>query len=68
MKAAQALTSSGTPHRYWLARGFVLMSDIYAEKGKKFEAKEYLEALRDNYPGNEADIHDMIETRLSKLK
>ena len=40
------------------------MSDIYRARGKKFEADSYLEALRDNYPGNEADIFRMIEERL----
>lgn len=65
---AEQLTSSGTPHAYWLARGFILLSDIYAREGKTFEAREYLNALRTNYPGNESDIFDMIETRLASLK
>ncbi|MDE6161254.1 MAG: tetratricopeptide repeat protein, partial [Muribaculaceae bacterium] len=67
-KQAEALTGSGTPHAYWLARGFVLLSDVYASEGKTFEAREYLNALRSNYPGNETDIFDMIDTRLAKLQ
>lgn len=66
--AVEALTSSGTPHSYWLAKGFVLLSDIYASEGKTFEAREYLNALRENYPGNEADIFMMIDSRLESLK
>lgn len=66
MKTAQALTSSGTPHKYWLARGFILMSDIFAAQGKEFEAKEYLRALKENYPGSESDIFEMIDSRLKK--
>ena len=58
----------GTPHQYWLARGFILLSDIYKAKGKTFEAKEYLESLKNNYPGNEADIFVMINDRLQSLK
>lgn len=65
---AEELTGSGTPHAYWLARGFILLSDVYAARGKTFEAREYLNALRSNYPGEETDIFDMIDTRLSKLK
>lgn len=65
-KAVEALTASGTPHSYWLARGFILLSDIYAADGREFEAREYLNALKDNYPGNESDIFMMIDTRLNK--
>ncbi len=62
--AADALTGSGTPHAYWLARGFIVLSDVYAAEGKTFEAKEYIKALRDNYPGTETDIFEMIDSRL----
>lgn len=62
--AAEELTASRTPHSYWLARGFILLSDIYRAKGQKFEADSYLEALRDNYPGSESDIFRMIDERL----
>lgn len=65
---AEALTGSGTPHAYWLARGFILLSDVYAREGKTFEAREYLNALRSNYPGTETDIFDMIDSRLATLK
>ena len=61
---AQKLTRSGSPQRYWVARAFILISDIYGSQGKTFEAREYLEALRDNYPGTETDIFMMIESRL----
>ena len=49
-----------------MARGFILLSDIYKAQGNKYEARQYLEALRDNYPGDETDIKMMIETRLSE--
>lgn len=58
------LISSDTPHRYWLARGFVLYSDILRKEGNEFEANEYLKSLRSNYPGTEADIFQMIDSRL----
>lgn len=62
--AADALISSDTPHSYWLARGFVLYSDILRKEGNEFEANEYLKSLRSNYPGTEADIFQMIDSRL----
>ncbi len=65
-KQADALIDSATPHTYWLARGFILLSDIYAAEGKTFEAREYLKSLKENYPGSETDIFQMIESRLAK--
>ncbi len=66
MRVASDLVASGTPHAYWLARGFIIISDLYAAQGKKFEAREYLDALRQNYPGTETDIFMMIEERLKQ--
>ena len=57
---------AGTPHQYWLARGFILLADVYHKEGKKFEAVQYLKSLKDNYPGSESDIFEMIDTRLEK--
>ncbi len=58
---------SGTPHAYWLARGFILLSDLYAAKGDNFQARQYLESLTYNYKGDD-DIKGMIEERMLKLK
>lgn len=66
LDTATYLTGSHTPHSYWLARGFIVLSDVLRRQGKTFEADSYLEALRNNYPGSEADIFQMIETRLKK--
>lgn len=49
---------------YWLARGFIVLSDILRRQGETFEADEYLRTLRKNYPGSEADIFRMIDERL----
>lgn len=67
-KVLNALAGSGTPHQYWLARGFILLSDVYKARGDNFQAREYLESLKSNYPGKEPDISEMIETRLNALK
>lgn len=60
------LIDSNTPHQYWLARGYILLSDISRKQGNAFEADEYLKSLRENYPGTEADIFQMIDKRLKK--
>lgn len=58
---------NGTPHQYWLARGFILLADIYISKNDDLQARQYLTSLQNNYKGTD-DIAGMIENRLSKLK
>lgn len=68
VKLLSTFTSSGTPHQYELARGYIALADAYYAQGKKQLAREYISSLRDNYPGDEADIANMINQRLSKWK
>ena len=56
-----------TPHAYWLARSFVLLSDIYVKMGRGLDAKQYLLSLKQNYQADD-DIQEMIETRLKQLE
>lgn len=55
-----------TPHAYWLARSFVLLSDVYSRMERKLEARQYLLSLKQNYQAND-DIAGMIESRLKNL-
>ena len=65
-KTATAFTDSDTPYPYWLARGFIVLSDALRAQGQAYDADEYLRAVRDNYPGDESDITEMINQRLSE--
>ena len=67
-KLLNKLIESGSSYQYWVARAFIAMSDIYKKRGDKFQAKEYLESLKVNYPGTEKDIFEMIDSRLNELK
>lgn len=58
--------NQSTPHAYWLARSFVLLSDVYMKMGRNLDAKQYLLSLQQNYHEND-DIQTMIESRLKKL-
>lgn len=61
----KSFMQKGTPHQYWMARALIVLSDTYKAKGDDFQAKQYLESLRANYKGNEADIREMINERLN---
>lgn len=63
-EVADEFVNSGTPHTYWLARGFIALADALSGLNRQFEAAEYLKALKENYPGKESDIFEMIDIRL----
>ncbi|MDR0542402.1 MAG: tetratricopeptide repeat protein [Dysgonamonadaceae bacterium] len=64
----QDYIQQGTPHAYWLAKSFILLSDIYAAEGDRLQARQYLESLQTNYKNTNDDIHACIKERLNKLK
>lgn len=67
-KILTELTDSDVDDAYWLARGYIALSDVLAAQGKSALARQYLTTLQANYPGNEKDILKMISTRLQKLR
>lgn len=58
-----AAIDKGIGRPYWLARAFVLLSDIYKAEGRAIEAKQTLESLKANYKEDD-DIKKMIEERM----
>lgn len=66
-KILEDFAKNGTPHQYWLARGFILWADIYIRQGDDLQARAYLNNLKNNYKGDD-EIAAMIEDRLGKLK
>ncbi len=57
----------GTPHQYWMARALIVLTDTYIAQGNDFQARQYLESLKSNYKGGEADITEMINARLLQV-
>lgn len=65
-KTLDKAIDAGSPHEYWLAKCFILLSDTYYQQGRKQDAIDYLQSLKNNYPGKEGEIFNEIETRLDK--
>lgn len=65
-KTADALINAGSPHNYWLARSFIVLSDALRAQGQAYEANEYLKSLKSNYPDKDEDIFLMINERLNR--
>ncbi|HNZ80657.1 MAG TPA: tetratricopeptide repeat protein [Bacteroidales bacterium] len=63
---AQSFLRDGTSQSYWLARCFVLLSDIYIQRKDYFQARQYLMSLKENYRA-EDEIAGMIQTRLDNI-
>lgn len=57
----------GTPHQYWLARSFVLLSDIYLTRKENLQAQQYLESVKANYKGTNDDIMSLVDERLKRI-
>ncbi len=66
LSTLEAFTDAGSVHAYWLARGYISLADAYHADGNDYLAVEYLKSLRDNYPGDEADITEAIETKIGE--
>jgi tetratricopeptide (TPR) repeat protein len=56
-----------TPHQYWLAKSFILLSDIYVKRGDSFQAKQYLLTLQDNYHQQD-DILSIVKQKLQDIE
>lgn len=50
------LLSSGSPYEFWLAKSYILLGDIYVERGNLFQAKHTYKSIMDNYEGEDLVI------------
>ncbi len=59
--------NKGTSEQYWLAKAFILLSDIYVTENDLFQAKQYLLSISDNYKQDD-DILKIVEARLENIE
>lgn len=69
--AAEALVyefiDQNTPHQYWMARMFILLSDISISKDDEFQARATLQSLADYYQIQDDGILDEVKAKLNEL-
>lgn len=63
-----AFTDNGCDDLDQLALGYITLSDAYAARGDKRRARQYLESLSENYPGDNPEIKTMIANGLKNLR
>ena len=57
-----------SPHQFWLAKSFLLLSDIYLKNGDEFQAKHTLKSIEENYPEKEDGILEATHQKLQVIE
>lgn len=57
-----------SPHQFWLAKSFMLLSDIYLRNGDEFQAKHTLKSIEENYPEQNDGILDTTRQKLQLIE
>jgi TolA-binding protein len=66
-KVIQEFIDQNTPHQYWMARIFLLLSDISIGKGDNIQARATLQSLRDYYSVKDDGILDEVRRKLDAI-
>ncbi len=64
-KAILELSDNFSYYDYWVAKGFILLSDVYIALDNTFQAKQTLQSIIDNYEGQ--DLVDIAKQKLEKI-
>jgi TolA-binding protein len=60
-------TERTTPHQYWMAKSFILWSDIFAARDDNFQAIQTLQSIIDYYEDSEDGIISLAKEKKEKL-
>lgn len=59
------LVQNYSSYDYWIAKGFILLADIYTKTGNEFQAIQTLQSIIDNYQGE--DLKKEAQDKLNQL-
>ena len=57
-----------TPHQYWMAKAFIVLADIYVQKGDNFQAIQTLQSVIDYYEVSDDGILDLARRKKAELE
>ena len=66
-KMIYEFSDSNTPQNYWLAKAFILLGDIYVDKGDSFQARATYQSIVDGYSPADDGIVEQAKSRIAKL-
>lgn len=62
-KTILEFSEQSTPHEYWIARSFILWSEIFHQRDDDFQAIETIQSIIDYYENMEDGILDMAKAK-----
>ncbi|MCD8172407.1 MAG: tetratricopeptide repeat protein [Alistipes sp.] len=66
-KAVMDFAAGNTPHAYWLAKAFLVLGDIYIQKGDTFQARATLQSIVDGYSPSDDGIVAEARAKIDSL-
>lgn len=60
--------AKGTPFQFWLGKAFLLLADIYQDKGDSFQSKHTLRSVVENYGTDNDGIRDEALRKLAAIE
>lgn len=60
--------SKGTPFQFWLGKAFLLLADIYLDKGDDFQAKHTLRSVVENYSADNDGVKAEAARKLAEIE
>lgn len=60
--------SKNSPYQFWLGNAFLLLTDIYLDKGDDFTAKHTLKSIVDNYSNETDGIKEEATRKLNEIE
>lgn len=60
--------AKGTPFQFWLGKAFLLLADIYQDRGDDFQAKHTLRSVVENYGADNDGVREEASRRLAAIE